>query len=217
MHPAYILCGGRSSRFGTDKARALIDRQPQLLSLRNQLLQAGHEVHFVADRADRYSDLEIDCLVDPQPDCGPLAGLNCALEHHARSVLAHQGHTDRDVGWLLLVSCDLSRWDRAWYARLLSAAESVARSYESRDEVELSLPHLSAIAWFDTRWQPLPGLYHVDLLNDVQQRLRDRRLSLHDLLSTLDASAQCSRVVDARSPSAWSFNTPDELADLSRS
>lgn len=217
MHPAYILCGGRSSRFGSDKARVLNDRQPQLLNLRNQLLRSGHEVHFVADRAERYSDLGIECLVDTQPDCGPLAGLSCALAHRAHSALARATPTDRDAGWLLLVSCDLARWECAWYARLLRCSASVVRHDKSSNEVKLCRPQLSAVAWFDTRWQPLPGLYHIDLLSGVQQRLRDGRLSLHDLLMTLEASGQCAPVTDAHSPRAWSFNTPDELADLPRS
>lgn len=220
MHPAYILCGGRSRRFGSDKALAQPHGRPQLLSLASQLSQAGHQVHYVADSADRYLDLGVTCLVDPQPDCGPLAGLGRALAHHveargqhalaqnddAQSRIQHehtpgagQGADHAADGWLLLVNCDQAHWDDTWYEALLGRASS---------------PRASAVTYFDTLWQPLPGLYHVRLLEEVNQRLHDRRLSLHNLLDALVAREQCERIVSARCPSAWSFNTPDELADL---
>src|SRR5688572_23594584 len=68
--PAYILCGGRSQRLGTDKARSVIDGQPQLVKLGTALSQAGHRVYYVADRADRFNDLGITCLVDQYNDSG---------------------------------------------------------------------------------------------------------------------------------------------------
>jgi molybdopterin-guanine dinucleotide biosynthesis protein A len=255
MHPAYILCGGRSRRFGSDKARTSNAGQPQLLQLRDQLVKAGHEVHFVADRADRFNDLGVSCLVDPQADSGPLAGLSCALTHHARSVAMDDRALDRTAGWLLLVSCDQAHWDPTWYRVLLDHASSIrlpltsastptsastsmsistSAATSSVDVVptlgsapsqpedaasrvirnEQPRAPLSAVAWFETVWQPLPGLYHIDILADVNQRLQDRRLSLHQLLDALEACGGSEKIVTARSPSAWSFNTPDELAHL---
>lgn len=196
--PSYILCGGQSRRFGTDKARVHQSGQPQLLHLATALRSAGHEVLYVADRADRYSDLGITCLVDPQSDSGPLAGLVSALTHRAS-----QSRSGAGEGWLLLVSCDQARWDQAWFDEL--------------DAARRASPSARAVAYFDTAWQPLPALYHIELLTDIQQRLADRRLSLQSLLKDLYACERCARVErehDRTVPSAWSFNTPDELAGL---
>jgi molybdopterin-guanine dinucleotide biosynthesis protein A len=101
----------------------------------------------------------------------------------------------------MLINCDQARWDEAWFRDLDAARRSSNQA-------------LSA-AYYDTAWQPLPALYHIDLLSDVERRLRDRRLSLQTLLADLDTDHRCARVaVEKMSPSTWSFNTPDELAGL---
>ena len=190
MVPAYILTGGGSSRFGSDKARHPMPNSPQLLVLADQLRAVGHPVHFVADRADRYSDLLITCLVDVQPDSGPLAGLATALEHHRESLSAN---ADWLQGWLMLVSCDQRQWQASWCDDLAARFQREAL----------------AIVYFDTQWQPLPGLYHVDLLPCVRQRLTLKQLSLHGLLESIDA--RCLKVSTEQPPSRWSFNSPADL------
>lgn len=74
-----ILAGGRSRRFGSDKALALLDGQSLIgrvaAGLKPQteaLVVCGRTVDDMLSLADR-----------PGPDLGPLAGLNSAL-HHAR-------------------------------------------------------------------------------------------------------------------------------------
>ena len=124
--PAYILCGGRSQRFGADKARVLIEGVPQLLRLSGALQRAGHEVRYVADRADRYRDLGVECLVDSRPDCGPMAGLECALQHRTAEIASYASLTragESDAIWaarLLVVSCDQAIWESSWSEELLS-------------------------------------------------------------------------------------------------
>lgn len=188
MLPAYILSGGQSRRFGSDKARHVTSQGPQLLVLANQLRTCGHEVHIVADRADRYADLGFTCLVDAQANSGPLAGLATALEHH-RQVQS----TQREHGCLLLVSCDQRHWQTAWYDEL---------SAHVTDDSD-------AVIYFDGMWQPMPGLYHIDLLSTVAQRLNGRQLSMHGLLDAVEGRAV--KVHTTQPPSRWSFNTQAEL------
>ncbi len=149
MHlPAYILAGGQSRRFGSDKARHLTPAGPQLLVLADQLRNCGHSVHVVADRADRYADLGLTCLVDTQPDSGPLAGLASALAHHrsARSTGCQpvsdnpSSASSRFPSWILLVNCDQLVWQAAWVEHLME---------HIHDDAATSI-------YFDTQWQPLP-------------------------------------------------------------
>ena len=90
-----ILCGGRSRRFGSDKAMALLDGLPLAEHVRRALapqvealVACGRPILDLKGLADR-----------PGPELGPLAGLNAAL--HAGLV--------RDFDAVLAVPCDAAR------------------------------------------------------------------------------------------------------------
>lgn len=204
LPPAYILCGGRSERFGTDKALVEIAGQTQLLRLTAALKSAGHQVAYVADRADRYQQLDINCLSDTLPNAGPLAGLATALTHRAAWLAADQ--SGLAAGWLWLINCDQTQWNPAWNDELLAAIQQ-------RSLVQPGHP-VVACAYHDATWQPLPALYHCHLISQVQQRLISRQLSLHGLLDELDQAGQAIRLQSDATPRKWSFNTRTELTDL---
>jgi molybdopterin-guanine dinucleotide biosynthesis protein A len=103
-----ILAGGRSSRFGSDKAEAILDGR-RLIDWAAGLL-AGHvEAVVVCGRAGGIPDR-------PRPALGPLGGINAAL-HHAR---AH----GFDV--VLTVPCDVPILPEGTIARL---AASTGQAY----------------------------------------------------------------------------------------
>lgn len=74
-----LLCGGKSSRMGADKAelelggRRLIDRAADTLRTvaERVLLASGRDV--------RNPELGLECVLDEHPDSGPLAGLAAGL------------------------------------------------------------------------------------------------------------------------------------------
>jgi molybdopterin-guanine dinucleotide biosynthesis protein A len=79
-----VLAGGKSRRFGSDKALAVLDGRPLIehalaaLSGCDAVMVAGREwpgVHALPDR--------------PASDLGPLGGLNAALYHAARQGFTH--------------------------------------------------------------------------------------------------------------------------------
>ena len=76
-----VLAGGRSSRFGSDKALALMPDGRTLMEHAMAAIAAHVETVVVCGR-----DVEglIGLADRPAPDLGPLGGLNGAL-HHARS------------------------------------------------------------------------------------------------------------------------------------
>ncbi|MFS0771494.1 molybdenum cofactor guanylyltransferase [Sphingomonas sp. 1P08PE] len=84
-----VLAGGRSSRFGSDKAAALLDGRTLLAHARQAL--AGHvDDVVVIGGADGIADL-------PRPGLGPLGGIAAALDHGAT-------HGHRCV---LTIGCDM--------------------------------------------------------------------------------------------------------------
>ncbi|MDO6416722.1 molybdenum cofactor guanylyltransferase [Sphingomonas sp. BIUV-7] len=75
-----VLAGGRSSRFGTDKALALWRGRP-LIEHVVAALQSVSQTIVICGRAHGSAAAIPD---RPMPDLGPLGGLNAAL-HHARA------------------------------------------------------------------------------------------------------------------------------------
>lgn len=184
---AYILAGGQSSRFGSDKARALIADEPLLIRLKNHLHRANFEpVIAVVNDPSRYTDLPIKSITDKLPNLGPLGGLHTALTH----TLEQLGR-----GWILLVPCDLLVFENAWCHRF---------------ETEMAQATLGtrAIALFDEDWLPFPAIYHTDLLPCVTSQIDQGFLSLRQLLKHPDSGA--IRVAAQELPTIQSANTPDE-------
>lgn len=141
--PAYILAGGRSTRFGSDKARALLDNRPLILRIADTLESRGHEVFAVAREAGQYADLGIETIPDIEPDLGPVGGLQTALKHRAQ-------------GWLILCSCDL----------VYPSPEPIRQLEQAR----VGQDDADAVVYRTDRWQPFPGLYHTRLLRFAGHR-----------------------------------------------
>lgn len=190
--PAYVLAGGKSSRFGSDKALVSIEGKPQAQQLYEQLELSGHQTSFVCDSRNRLSAIGIDAIVDTVPDAGPMSGLTAALEHHCEG---------SGSGWILLVACDQLRWHRGWTESLVAATKQgdVAVTYSLESTAE-------KIAFR----QPIPGLYHTDLVPVLQKSLQLGRYSLRRLLDELC----CPAVTTGENPRDWMFNSPDELREL---
>lgn len=217
--PAYILAGGQSARFGSDKALVTMEGKPLLLRLHASLAALGHAVQVIADREDRYAALGLTCLLDAQPQSGPLAGLMTAVRHR-RSLLGE--------GWLLLANCDQVEWFPGWLTLLGSASTTSAWAATFEQAVqeecceELPVNPAGRNAASPTRRatssnaatyrQPIPGLYHTQMHDFVQAALSARQFSLQNLLRQVPSMA----LTTPNNPSQWSFNTPEELADINR-
>lgn len=179
--PVYILAGGRSSRFGSDKARALVDGEPLILRVQRLLAPISLSVTAVAERAEKYADLGLRTIPDVHPGLGPLAGLEASL-------------TDLPHGedWLLLCSCDALVVHRHWLDRL----------------VEARAEGFDAVAFRGEHWQPMPALYARSCQPLVQESLDQRRLSMHGLL---DRAATRALPLPIDWPEDWQANSPADL------
>ena len=82
---AAILAGGKSSRFGSDKALALHHGQPLITHVIDALTPQSHALVITG----RTHPDQI-CIPDhPAPDLGPLGGLCAALHHAAANGFTH--------------------------------------------------------------------------------------------------------------------------------
>ncbi len=89
----YVLVGGRSSRFGTDKAFLTWKDRPLAVWAAEQVRAAAGSVTLVGS-PERYAVLGLRVIPDREPGCGPLGGLATALE-------------DSKSAWNLVVACDM--------------------------------------------------------------------------------------------------------------
>lgn len=137
--PCFVLAGGQSSRFGSDKARALVKGRPLLVHVARALVAHASRITVVAARADAYHDLGLRTIADRIPGLGPLGGLHTALADLGRAP------------WLLLCSCDWLGITPAWIEELLRHRR----------------PGTRAVAFRGRRWEPLLALYHRELLAEA--------------------------------------------------
>ncbi len=187
MIPVYILAGGRSSRFGSDKARAEIDGVPLVRRIADVLAPVTPTVTVVADRPDKYADLGLRTVVDQQPGLGPLGGLAAAVGDL----------TTRGDAWLLLTCCDLLVARPAWVHELARHAA----------------PPAQAVAFRGDRWDPLFALYHTSAQPTIAAQLRAGDRSLWRLLESL-RTIPIAHPADW--PPLVQANTSAELEDFRR-
>ncbi|NMX23410.1 molybdenum cofactor guanylyltransferase [Dissulfurirhabdus thermomarina] len=148
-----LLAGGRSRRFGSDKALAPWGSGRVIDAVAAALKAACPEVVLVTNRPEAFRDLGLRCVPDRHPGAGPLAGLQAALAaaRHPRVFLA---------------ACDMPLIDPGiirWLTGLPTWAPVV-------------------IPWLERGPEPLHAVYHRSLLPLVGGRLAAGRRSLRELV-----------------------------------
>ena len=195
----YLLAGGRSSRFGSDKAAADWDGRT--------FLQAGCDTFRAMACADRVAVVVSPASPVPAVDCDgvvrdrsdashrhPLLGLVAAIRHAA----------DVQASTAVVAAVDQPFLQPAWLEALIDAAQE----------------HSSA-AYRGAFWQPFPVAVNGAVLSDVADEL-DRMLDTEDRDQL--SIQRCYRELRVHSlplPEGWpteggSVNTPAERDAMRR-
>jgi molybdopterin-guanine dinucleotide biosynthesis protein A len=74
-----ILAGGRSSRFGSNKALAIVDGKPLIEHVADLMSGLFAECLLVTNTPAEYEFLSLPMTRDRYKECGPLAGIHAAL------------------------------------------------------------------------------------------------------------------------------------------
>ena len=101
----YVLAGGRSTRFGRDKALVEFNGKPMLTHMMELLQSVTPQVKVVA-APEKYADFAADLVADRWPGEGPLGGIVTALEDAAKNAALCE--------WNLIVSCDMPFLTEEW-------------------------------------------------------------------------------------------------------
>lgn len=185
MRRAYLLAGGQSRRFGSDKARVEVDGIPNIVRLASDLHVRDWAVTIVSQSSDDYKDLGFISIEDPVPDAGPLAGFLAALAH------CHASRTD----YCLISNCDLvvDSWD--WLEAM---------------EQRVHTPSTSIVIFDSEDFMPLPGIYASRVLKAAERIWEEGCRSLKELhRQTQETIHRLKWPIEQR---PIPFNTPEELA-----
>jgi molybdopterin-guanine dinucleotide biosynthesis protein A len=176
-----ITAGGKSSRFGSDKALALLEGRPLLHHVSHSLESCG--LRLLVAPPGKYALEGWQPVPDTRPGEGPLAGLEAALRAAIRL---------RGAGWVAFTGVDLPRLTSDFW-RTLAARTPHALSVQPLDS--------------EGRPQPLAALYHTDLLPHITALLDagERRLR-----AAAPAEAVCT-VAGIAPGVLQNVNTPADL------
>ncbi len=158
--PIYIIAGGRSSRFGSDKARALLHAKPLIRHVADPLSPIASPLIVVAERAAKYENLGLETIADIEPSLGPVGGLYTALHHLSPS-----------SDWLFFLPCDFVGFQVEWIFELF-------RQRQPQDVV---------LAFHGQRWEPLFAFYHRSISSKVERFIQQGGRAMWRLLEELDA------------------------------
>jgi molybdopterin-guanine dinucleotide biosynthesis protein A len=197
---AYILAGGKSSRFGSSKALVKIAGVPQIQRLAKELDADSWQSVAVSQNFDEFQSLGLRTLGDIEPDQGPVAGILAGLID-----LQATGTQSRPVWpWGLFITCDLWKWDPRWTERLRPPSDT-----DCGDTV----PEVALLIHFQAdRFYPFPCMIHRDALPKIQQAWRSGCRSMRQLFESLAPSAIPRDLSEDFLPE--SFNTLEEFKRL---
>ena len=176
-----ILAGGRSKRFGTDKARVPVDG----VSMFDRVLSAIEVVCTrvlvsVASDQQRYHSSLLH-MKDVYTGGGPLAGI-------------HAGMRAAESDWMLVVATDYPFVTGETLKRLLAARSKSAVAVITRDS--------------NGKRQPLCGCYRTDLYADIDARAAKGEFGIERWLDTFHDAIV---VIDIAGPDVRNVNHPEDL------
>lgn len=171
-----VLAGGRSTRFGSDKAEAmlaghrLLDHALQALGAHvDEMVLCGRTVEGIISLSDR-----------PASDLGPLGGINAAL-HHARQ---------HGFDAVITTGCDMPCFPEELFDALVGEDAAVLEGQhlagfwpvalaDRLDQHLKQTSNRSLFAWFDqvaTRFVAMPHLVmpNINRVGDLETLAKDR-------------------------------------------
>jgi molybdenum cofactor guanylyltransferase len=193
---AYIMAGGGSTRFGQDKARAILAGQPMLTRMCNLLSAVTTSIRIVAP-PNRYEFATAPVIPDRWPGEGPLGGIITALLHTAE----HQP----DLTWNLILSCDMPFLTPEFltymrdFARASSAKAIVPESAQGRE--------------------PLCACWQTSIAAQLQSSFESGMRRVNDALKLLNAEVLDEshwKRFDSAGRLFWNMNTPADYAEAQR-
>jgi molybdopterin-guanine dinucleotide biosynthesis protein A len=183
-----VLCGGESTRMGTEKALLDLAGRPLVIRVAELLAQVADPILLAPGRPGRLGDMAYREVADEVSGAGPLAGLAAGLAASPHQMMAS-------------VAVDMPLASPEVF-RLL------ADLHEGEDAVVPVSP---------SGYEPLHAVFDVAALPKLRACLKEGRHGLREALSTLwvrEVSEADWREADPTGRFALNINRPGDIAAL---
>jgi len=152
-----ILAGGRSSRFGSNKALAMLDGKPLIQHVADLMSGLFAEYLLVTNTPEEYKFLSLPMTHDRYRGCGPLAGIHAALLQISEPRA-------------FVVACDMP-----------SLSPELIRYICNINEQQYDV----IIPWLEGGQEPLFGIYHKKSLAVIETCLQRKNCQIIRALEDL--------------------------------
>ena len=156
----YVIAGGKSSRFGSNKALALLGKKSMIEYSLDLLYQYTHDI-YISGRREEYKSLNISMIEDIVSQKGPIGGIySCLIKSQTE--------------YNLILSCDMPFVSTQMIECLLRHAEANDVTYFKNNKNEI---------------YPFPGIYTTKCLSVIEQMLQANNYRMKYLLDNVSSNS----------------------------
>ena len=144
-----ILAGGKSRRFGTNKALSVFQKERLIERLVRSIRDVTDELVLVTNTPDEYAFLKLRMVGDVMPDCGSLGGIYTGLN----AMTTSHG---------ICVACDMPFVRASFLRYMLTFIDA----------------HDVVVPVSDTGYEPLCAVYGKACISPIEKNLQAGRLKI---------------------------------------
>ncbi|WP_353683978.1 molybdenum cofactor guanylyltransferase [Thermodesulfovibrio sp. 3907-1M] len=183
-----ILAGGKSSRMKTNKCLLSLNNKKLIEILLINLKEIFEELFIVTNFPEAYFYTGFPLLGDIYPFKGPLAGIHVALKNSKYDVFAF--------------ACDMPFVKKEIVYFL--------------GEKHRSQKNNITVSCYKEKIYPLPGIYSKEILNELENLLKEDKLSMIRLIEDIHAQTVDVANLDKEGLSFINVNTEEDLKFLEK-
>ena len=183
-----ILAGGKSSRFGSNKAFVEISGIPLIERISLLMRSIFEQVILISNTPDEYSFLNLPIHADHIPGLGPIGGIYTGLD----IISNHSG---------FFVACDMP----------FINPELIRYMVDIKDEFDAVIPRVSRFV------EPLHSIYGRTCLNQIKKLIESgiyQTFRSYQKLNIRYVEEEEIRAIDPELKSFLNINKPDELNNI---
>jgi molybdenum cofactor guanylyltransferase len=152
-----VIAGGKSSRMGVEKGLVQFGGKPLIIYPVELLKQVCSSV-IISANSNAFDFLKLPVTMDITPGSGPMAGI-------------YSGLTTASTENIFVLSCDMPLMNIGLLQYLISSSEGAK----------------TIVVWHKGYAEPLCGIYHRDLIGELEGHIAEEKFKLISFLEKVNA------------------------------